>query len=154
MSRTARAKRWLRLHLTGNRQRYRNWLNRRARARGKAPLADRATRGAGSRMPGYRNRVNPATGRPRRDDRQSSPVKDQAPARGDIRAENERLRARVQGEAAAINAREGHASIPATHPAERNQQHVRDLLAGRQPQFARTLDRAVRDLSQRTGRSR
>jgi hypothetical protein len=69
MSRTARARRWLRLHLTGNRQRYRNWLNRRARARGKAPLPDRVTRGAGSRTPVYRNRVNPATGRPRWTDR-------------------------------------------------------------------------------------
>ena len=152
MSRTARAKRWLRLHLTGNRQRYRNWLNRRTRARGKTPLPDRVTRAAGSRVPGYRNRVNPATGRPRRDDRVIGRVKDQSLARS--RAENELLRARVQAAAAAINAREGHASIPATHPAERNQQHVRDLLAGRQPQFARTLDRAVRDLSQRTGRSR
>ena len=51
MSRTARAKRWLRLHLTGNRQRYRNWLNRRARARGKSPLPDRVTQAAGSRVP-------------------------------------------------------------------------------------------------------
>ena len=37
--------------------------------------------------------------------------------------------------------------------AGRNQQHVRDLLAGRDPQYARALDRTVRDLSPRTGRS-
>ena len=51
----------------GGRQGYRNWLS--ARARGKDPLPDRITRGAASRIPGYRNRVNPATGRPRRTDR-------------------------------------------------------------------------------------
>jgi hypothetical protein len=42
------------------------------------------------------------------------------------------------------------------HPArdaERNQRHVRDLLADRDPQYARTLERTVRDLSPRTGRS-
>jgi hypothetical protein len=53
----------------GRRAQYRNWLNRRARARGKAPLPDRATRAAGSRIPGYRNRINRATGRPRWTDR-------------------------------------------------------------------------------------
>jgi hypothetical protein len=126
MSRTARAKRWLRLHLTGNRQRYRNWLNRRARARGKTPLPDRVTRGAGSRVPGYRNRVNPATGRPRWTDRNREAL--------------DRWQASRSQSVAAVR--------------ERNQQHVRDLLADRQPQYARTLDRAVSDLSQRTGRSR
>jgi hypothetical protein len=43
-------------------------------------------------------------------------------------------------------------SMPARYHAERNQQHVRDLLADRQPGFARTLERTVRDLSPRTGR--
>jgi hypothetical protein len=69
VSRYQRWKRWARLHLTGNRQRVRNWLNRRAVRRGKAPLPGRVTRAAGSRMPAYRNRVNPATGRPRWTDR-------------------------------------------------------------------------------------
>ena len=56
-----------RLH--GWRAQHRNWLNGRARARGKAPLPDRLTRWAGSRTPGYRNRINRATGRPRWTDR-------------------------------------------------------------------------------------
>jgi hypothetical protein len=60
-------RRWARLHATGNRQRIRNWLNRRALDRGRAPLPDRMTRPLSS-LPVYRNRVNPATGRPRRDD--------------------------------------------------------------------------------------
>jgi hypothetical protein len=68
-SRTQRVKRWVRLHATGNRQRARNWLNRRARARGKAPLPDRITRAVGSRVPVYRDRISPATGRPRWTDR-------------------------------------------------------------------------------------
>lgn len=45
-------------------------------------------------------------------------------------------------------------SMPPSHHAERNQQHVRDLLAARQPRFARTLERTVRDLSPRTTRGR
>ena len=68
-------------HISGARQQYRNWLNTRARARGKAPLPDRVTRAVTSRVPGYRNRVNPATGRPRRDDRQAGRVRDGALAR-------------------------------------------------------------------------
>jgi len=46
-------------------------------------------------------------------------------------------------------------SMPARYHAERNQQHVRDLPAERQPGFARTVDRVVRDLSprDRAGRS-
>ena len=81
------ARRWVRLHATGNRQRVRNWLNRRAVARGRTPLPDRITRGAASRIPGYRNRVNPATGRPRWTDRS-----DGALARW--RADRERLQGR------------------------------------------------------------
>lgn len=54
--------------ISGTRQQYRNWLNTRARARGKRPLPDRAARAAGSRVPVYRNRISPATGRPRRDE--------------------------------------------------------------------------------------
>ena len=53
----------------GTRQEYRNWLSGRARARGKAPLPDRITRGVGSRLPVVRDRINPATGRPRWTDR-------------------------------------------------------------------------------------
>jgi hypothetical protein len=56
---------------TATHARYRNWLSTRyhARGNGKAPLPDRVTRGAASRTPVYRNRVNPATGRPRWTDR-------------------------------------------------------------------------------------
>ena len=53
----------------GARQQNRNWMNGRARQRGKAPLPDRVSRAVGSRTPVVRNRINPATGRPRRTDR-------------------------------------------------------------------------------------
>ena len=141
----------------GGRQGYRNWLSARARARGKDPLPDRITRGAASRIPGYRNRVNPATGRPRWTDRSAGALARWRADHGTYR-ENELLRARVSRESAAINARAGMASIPARTPqsgrAAGNREHVRTLLADRQPKLARTLDRTVRDLSPRTGRSR
>ena len=73
--------------ISGGRQRYRNWLNRRARVRGRAPLPDRLTRWAGSRTPGYRNRINPATGRPRWTDRSDG-------ALAKWRADRERLQGR------------------------------------------------------------
>ena len=117
--------------ISGGRQRYRNWLNRRARVRGRAPLPDRLTRWAGSRTPGYRNRINPATGRPRWTDRS-----DGALARW--RADRERAQGR--------GGQSGRAAG--------NQHFVRARLATRQPQYARTLDRAVRDLSPRTRRAR
>ena len=71
-ARTRASNAWYRAagrRIQGARQGYRNWLNGRAWTRGKAPLPDRVSRAAGSRTPVYRNRVNPATGRPRRDDR-------------------------------------------------------------------------------------
>ena len=51
--------------------RYRNWLSGRywARGNGKAPLPDRVSRAVGSRTPVYRNRIDPAHGRPRWTDR-------------------------------------------------------------------------------------
>jgi hypothetical protein len=51
--------------------RYRNWLSTRYRARGngKAPLPDRVSRAVNSRTPVVRDRINPATGRPRWTDR-------------------------------------------------------------------------------------
>jgi hypothetical protein len=70
-----------RLRLTGNRTRVRNWLNRRAWARGLAPLPDRVSRQVSPRVPVYRNRINPGTGRPHRDDRQTGAVQDRALAR-------------------------------------------------------------------------
>ena len=53
----------------GGRQGYRNWLNRRAVLRGRSPLPERLTRPVRSSLPVYRDRINPATGRPHRDDR-------------------------------------------------------------------------------------
>ena len=143
--------------ISGGRQRYRNWLNRRARVRGRAPLPDRLTRCIGSRLPVVRDRINPATGRPRWTDRSDGALARWRADHGTYR-ENELLRARVSRESAAINARAGMASIPARTPqsgrAAGNREHVRTLLADRQPKLARTLDRTVRDLSPRTGRSR
>ena len=55
--------------ISGGRQQYRNWLNRRAVTRGRTPLPDRITRGAGTCLPIVRDRINPATGRPRWTDR-------------------------------------------------------------------------------------
>ena len=51
--------------------RYRNWLSTRyhARGTGKAPLPDRVSQAVTARAPVVRNRVNPATGRPRWTDR-------------------------------------------------------------------------------------
>ena len=51
--------------------RYRNWLSTRYHARGdgKAPLPDRMSRAATSRTPVVRDRISPATGRPRWTDR-------------------------------------------------------------------------------------
>lgn len=58
--------------------RYRNWLNRRAIIRGRSPLPERLTRPLRSSLPVYRNRVSPATGRPRRDDRQLGKTMDRS----------------------------------------------------------------------------
>lgn len=56
---------------TATHTRYRNWLSTRywARGNGKAPLPDRVSRAVTSRTPAVRNRINPATGRPRWTDR-------------------------------------------------------------------------------------
>ncbi len=118
-------------HIHGTRQQYRNWLSGRARARGKAPLPDRITRGIGSRVPAVRDRINPATGRPRWTDRSDG-------ALTRWRADRERAQGR--------GGQSGRAAG--------NQHFVRARLATRQPQYARTLDRAVRDLSPRTRRAR
>lgn len=45
-----------------------NWRRRRFLETGKGFAAERATRGLRSSLPVYRDRINPATGRPRRDD--------------------------------------------------------------------------------------
>lgn len=62
-----------------------NWHRARRRLKtlrtGKGFAFERATRGVRSSLPIYRNRVNPATGRPRRDDREVYQRKDAAFAR-------------------------------------------------------------------------
>jgi hypothetical protein len=45
-----------------------NWRRRRFLETGKGYAVERATRGARSSLPVWRDRINPATGRPRRDD--------------------------------------------------------------------------------------
>lgn len=50
------------------RGKFRNNRNRRTVARGKRPFTERAASRIASRMPGYRSRINPGTGRPHRDD--------------------------------------------------------------------------------------
>ena len=45
-----------------------NWRRRRFLETGKGFRAERATRRLRSSLPAYRDRINPATGRPRRDD--------------------------------------------------------------------------------------
>jgi hypothetical protein len=80
-SRRARFTHWARSHVTGNRQRLSNWRNRRTLERGRRPRATQAADAARSSVPVYRNRVNPATGRPHRDDRQLGRTTDQSLAR-------------------------------------------------------------------------
>ena len=125
------------MRLRGTRTQYRNWLNRRAWQRGKTPLPDRIARQFTSRMPVYRNRINRATGRPRRDDLQLGRSGDRSMA--DWKARRDRTERRAQD----------------------NRQHVRDTLARRDPQYARVVDRAARDVARartrqpaRSGRSR
>ena len=124
----------MRMRLSGSKTRHRNWLNRRAWARGKTPLPDRIARQFTSRLPVYRNRVNPATGRPRRDDRRIGRTGDRAMAQHKTRRD-------------AVNAR-----------AAANQQHVRDTFRARYPQYAeqaeQRADRVARDVAARRAPSR
>lgn len=128
-------KRTVRLRLTGNRTRYRNWLSSRAWQRGKTPLPDRIARRF-SNLPVYRNRINRATGRPHRYDKQIGALRDRTLAR--FKARNDAQAAR----------------------AEHNQRFVRETLTRRDPQYAQTVERAARELSgrqripSRGGRSR
>jgi hypothetical protein len=59
----------------------RNWRNRRFLETGKGFRVERATRGLRSSLPVYRNRINRATGRPRRDDAEVYRRRDEAFAR-------------------------------------------------------------------------
>jgi hypothetical protein len=58
-----------------------NWRRRRFVETGKGYALDRATRSMRSSLPVYRDRVNPATGRPRRDDAEVYRRRDAALAR-------------------------------------------------------------------------
>jgi hypothetical protein len=123
--------------ISGTRTGFSNWRNRRTLQRGRRDAAARLGDQVRSRTPVLRARINPATGWPHRDDRKIGRAQDQSLSR---------RRA----------LREFRATHPAAIPARAadNQRHVRARLASRQPQYARTLDRAVRDLSPRSGRSR
>jgi hypothetical protein len=125
------------MRLSGTRTRYRNWLNRRAWERGKTPLTSRIARQFTSRMPVYRNRINRGTGSPRRDDLSIGRTGDRAMA--EYRARRDRTDARAAA----------------------NRQFVRETLAQRDPQYARVVDRAARDVARtrtrpvaRSGRTR
>lgn len=61
--------------------RFWNWRNRRAIVRGRRDVAARAGDAVRSGTPVLRNRVNPATGRPHRDDRQIGRLSDRALSR-------------------------------------------------------------------------
>jgi len=50
------------------RWRFRNWANRRAVAKGRRLLPERMAARVAPKVPVYRSRINPGTGRPRRDD--------------------------------------------------------------------------------------
>ena len=58
-----------------------NWRRRRFAETGRGFVAERATRRLRSSAPVYRNRINPATGRPRRDDAEVYRRRDEAFAR-------------------------------------------------------------------------
>jgi hypothetical protein len=58
-----------------------NWRRRRFAETGKGYAVERATRGVRSSLPVYRDRVNPATGRPRSDDAELYRRRDAALAR-------------------------------------------------------------------------
>jgi hypothetical protein len=61
--------------------RFSNARNRRAVARGRRPLMERAGSRIAAKMPLYRNRINRATGRPHRDDAAHGRLTDQSLAR-------------------------------------------------------------------------
>lgn len=67
--------------ISGARQEASNRKNRKTIERGKAPRRDRVASEVQSRTPVYRNRVNPATGRPHRDDGQLHKTRDESLAR-------------------------------------------------------------------------
>ena len=69
----------------------RNERNRRTLQRGKAPRRDRVAAEVKSRTPVYRDRVNPATGRPHTDDRMMHRVRDEG--LGKMKRSNDRAAA-------------------------------------------------------------
>ena len=115
------------MRISGSRTQYRNWLNRRAWARGKTPLPDRIARQFTARTPVYRNRINRGTGRPHRDDLSIGRTGDRGMA--DWKARRDRTAARAAA----------------------NQRHVHDTFRARYPQHAerveRHADRVARDVA-------
>ena len=61
--------------------RFWNWRGQKARERGRRDLPARAGDQVRSRTPVVRNRINPGTGRPHRDDRHMGRLSDQSLAR-------------------------------------------------------------------------
>lgn len=77
--------------IQGQRTRFSNWRNNRAIQRGRRDLPARAGDQARSRLPVVRDRINRATGRPHRDDRQMGQASDRTLAR--LAEQQDRLRA-------------------------------------------------------------
>ena len=77
--------------------RFWNWRNRRTLDRGKRDLPARAGDQIRSRAPVVRSRINPATGRPHRDDRDLGRTTDQSLARMAPRRRADRAATRTRG---------------------------------------------------------
>jgi hypothetical protein len=68
-------------HVQGARVRVSNWRNHRTWDRGRRDAARRAADQVRSRAPVYRDRINPGTGRPHRDDARLGRISDRSLAR-------------------------------------------------------------------------
>ena len=68
-------------HIQGNRQRFSNWRNTKARERGRRDIPARAADQARSRTPVVRDRIDRRTGRPNRDAGRMGRLLDQSLAR-------------------------------------------------------------------------
>ena len=67
--------------ISGARMGVSNWRNQRTLERGRRPRTTQAADAARSSVPLYRDRINPGTGRPHRDDRQLGRTSDASLAR-------------------------------------------------------------------------
>lgn len=83
--------------ISGTRTGLSNWRNQRTLDRGRRPRTTQAADAVRSSAPVYRNRVNPATGRPHRDDRSMGRTSDQSLARMAPQRRADREQARTRG---------------------------------------------------------